>query len=73
MFDVDRFIGESRRAAAVNAPAGVLDVVARAASTPAMWAVIGVDTGREDNSFWRRPPCVADARIEAAALYPTNA
>jgi predicted metal-dependent enzyme (double-stranded beta helix superfamily) len=32
----------------------------------AMWAVIGVYTGREDNIFWRRLPEDADGRIEAA-------
>jgi predicted metal-dependent enzyme (double-stranded beta helix superfamily) len=32
----------------------------------AMWAVIGIYTGREDNIFWRRPPRVLGGRIEAA-------
>jgi predicted metal-dependent enzyme (double-stranded beta helix superfamily) len=32
----------------------------------AMWAVIGIYTGREDNIFWRRPPRVPGGRIEAA-------
>jgi len=32
----------------------------------AMWAVIGVYTGREDNILWRRLPEDADGRIEAA-------
>src|SRR5215469_1568487 len=32
----------------------------------AMWAVIGVYSGREDNIFWRRLPAVADGKIEAA-------
>lgn len=32
----------------------------------AMWAVIGVYGGREDNMLWRRLPGEADGRIEAA-------
>jgi predicted metal-dependent enzyme (double-stranded beta helix superfamily) len=32
----------------------------------AMWAVIGVYTGREDNILWRRLPEEANGRIEAA-------
>lgn len=32
----------------------------------AMWAVIGIYTGREDNIFWRRPPRSPAGRIEAA-------
>ena len=32
----------------------------------AMWAVIGIYTGREDNVFWRRLPTDAPRRIEAA-------
>jgi predicted metal-dependent enzyme (double-stranded beta helix superfamily) len=32
----------------------------------AMWAVIGVYAGREDNILWRRLPDDADGRIEAA-------
>ena len=32
----------------------------------AMWAVIGIYTGREDNIFWRRRPGVAGPGIEAA-------
>jgi predicted metal-dependent enzyme (double-stranded beta helix superfamily) len=32
----------------------------------AMWAVIGIYTGREDNIFWRRPPRGPAGRIEAA-------
>src|SRR4030081_869404 len=32
----------------------------------AMWAVIGIYTGREDNIFWRRVPGVDSGRIEAA-------
>ena len=32
----------------------------------AMWAVIGIYTGREDNIFWRRIANEADGRIEAA-------
>lgn len=32
----------------------------------AMWAVIGVYTGREDNIFWRRLPEDAPAGLEAA-------
>ena len=32
----------------------------------AMWAVIGVYTGREDNIFWRRLPEDSPARLEAA-------
>jgi predicted metal-dependent enzyme (double-stranded beta helix superfamily) len=32
----------------------------------AMWAVIGVYSGREDNILWRRLPDEADGRIEAA-------
>jgi predicted metal-dependent enzyme (double-stranded beta helix superfamily) len=32
----------------------------------AMWAVIGIYTGREDNIFWRRPTGVPGGRIEAA-------
>jgi predicted metal-dependent enzyme (double-stranded beta helix superfamily) len=32
----------------------------------AMWAVIGVYTGREDNILWRRLPDEADGKIEAA-------
>ena len=32
----------------------------------AMWAVIGVYTGREDNILWRRLPDEANGRIEAA-------
>jgi predicted metal-dependent enzyme (double-stranded beta helix superfamily) len=32
----------------------------------AMWAVIGVYTGREDNILWRRLPEDANSRIEAA-------
>jgi len=32
----------------------------------AMWAVIGVYTGREDNILWRRLPEDANGRIEAA-------
>lgn len=32
----------------------------------AMWAVIGVYTGREDNILWRRLPDDANGRIEAA-------
>jgi predicted metal-dependent enzyme (double-stranded beta helix superfamily) len=32
----------------------------------AMWAVIGVYTGREDNILWRRLPEDADGRVEAA-------
>lgn len=32
----------------------------------AMWAVIGVYAGREDNIFWKRLPGDADGRIEAA-------
>jgi predicted metal-dependent enzyme (double-stranded beta helix superfamily) len=32
----------------------------------AMWAVIGVYSGREDNILWRRLPDAADGRIEAA-------
>ncbi len=31
-----------------------------------MWAVIGVYTGREDNTFWRRIPDADDGRVEAA-------
>ena len=32
----------------------------------AMWAVIGIYTGREDNIFWRRIAGETDGRIEAA-------
>jgi predicted metal-dependent enzyme (double-stranded beta helix superfamily) len=32
----------------------------------AMWAVLGIYTGREDNIFWRRLPGAAGGRIEAA-------
>ena len=32
----------------------------------AMWAVIGIYTGRENNIWWRRLPADAGARIEAA-------
>jgi len=32
----------------------------------AMWAVIGVYSGREDNILWRRLPDDADGRVEAA-------
>ena len=32
----------------------------------AMWAVIGVYTGREDNILWRRLPDAADGAVEAA-------
>jgi len=32
----------------------------------AMWAVIGVYAGREDNVFWRRVPGDAHGRLEAA-------
>jgi predicted metal-dependent enzyme (double-stranded beta helix superfamily) len=32
----------------------------------AMWAVIGIYTGREDNIFWRRLPADATRPIEAA-------
>ncbi|HEU5188086.1 MAG TPA: hypothetical protein VFX14_00200 [Methylomirabilota bacterium] len=32
----------------------------------AMWAVIGIYTGREDNIFWRRPAGAPTGRIEAA-------
>lgn len=32
----------------------------------AMWAVIGVYSGREDNILWRRLPDEAEGRIEAA-------
>jgi predicted metal-dependent enzyme (double-stranded beta helix superfamily) len=32
----------------------------------AMWAVIGIYTGREDNIFWRRIADETDGRIEAA-------
>ena len=32
----------------------------------AMWAVIGIYTGREDNIFWRRPAGAPGARLEAA-------
>ena len=32
----------------------------------AMWAVIGIYTGREDNIFWRRIANEADGNIEAA-------
>jgi predicted metal-dependent enzyme (double-stranded beta helix superfamily) len=32
----------------------------------AMWAVIGIYTGREDNIFWRRPPREPGGRITAA-------
>ena len=32
----------------------------------AMWAVIGVYSGREDNMLWRRLPNEADGKIEAA-------
>jgi predicted metal-dependent enzyme (double-stranded beta helix superfamily) len=32
----------------------------------AMWAVIGIYTGREDNMFWRRLPTDATRGIEAA-------
>ena len=32
----------------------------------AMWAVIGIYTGREDNIFWRRIANEADGKIEAA-------
>lgn len=32
----------------------------------AMWAVIGIYSGREDNIFWRRVPDAASGRIEAA-------
>lgn len=32
----------------------------------AMWAVIGVYTGREDNILWRRLPADAHGRVEAA-------
>ena len=32
----------------------------------AMWAVIGVYSGREDNMLWRRLPDEANGRIEAA-------
>ncbi|MEO7687787.1 MAG: hypothetical protein ABIS51_00770 [Sphingomonas sp.] len=32
----------------------------------AMWAVIGVYAGREDNVFWRRVPNDPDGRLEAA-------
>lgn len=32
----------------------------------AMWAVIGIYTGREDSIFWRRPPRAGAGRIEAA-------
>jgi predicted metal-dependent enzyme (double-stranded beta helix superfamily) len=31
-----------------------------------MWAVIGIYTGREDNTFWRRVPGADGGRIEAA-------
>jgi predicted metal-dependent enzyme (double-stranded beta helix superfamily) len=32
----------------------------------AMWAVIGIYTGREDNIFWRRIPGEPGGRVEAA-------
>jgi predicted metal-dependent enzyme (double-stranded beta helix superfamily) len=32
----------------------------------ALWAVIGIYTGREDNIFWRRLPGAPDGSIEAA-------
>jgi predicted metal-dependent enzyme (double-stranded beta helix superfamily) len=32
----------------------------------ALWAVIGVYTGREDNILWRRLPDAANGRVEAA-------
>jgi predicted metal-dependent enzyme (double-stranded beta helix superfamily) len=32
----------------------------------AMWAVIGVYTGREDNIFWRRIPGEANGKLAAA-------
>jgi predicted metal-dependent enzyme (double-stranded beta helix superfamily) len=32
----------------------------------AVWAVIGIYSGREDNTLWRRLPGDADGRIEAA-------
>lgn len=32
----------------------------------AMWAVIGVYTGREDNILWRRLPDETDGKVEAA-------
>jgi predicted metal-dependent enzyme (double-stranded beta helix superfamily) len=108
MFDRDRFIAECQSASAAQGSTGVLDVVARAVSSPpsvlaalgepsrasvqtlhrsneltvlnvcwgpwmcqiphnhAMWAVIGIYTGREDNIFWRRPVGAPAGRIEAA-------
>jgi predicted metal-dependent enzyme (double-stranded beta helix superfamily) len=32
----------------------------------AMWAVIGIYGGREDNIFWRRLPAEAEGKVEAA-------
>jgi len=108
MFDPERFIADCRSVNAAQGSAGVLDLVARAVSTPAdimnafgeprragvqvlhrsgeltvlnltwgpwmcqiphnhaMWAVIGIYTGREDNIFWRRPAGAPARRIEAA-------
>ncbi|MDQ6925177.1 MAG: hypothetical protein M3154_02960 [Candidatus Eremiobacteraeota bacterium] len=32
----------------------------------AMWAVIGIYGGREDNIFWKRVPAGTGGRVEAA-------
>jgi predicted metal-dependent enzyme (double-stranded beta helix superfamily) len=108
MFELDRFIAECRHASAKDGARGVVEVVARAVSSPgdvlravgepgrsevqvlhrsdeltvlnviwgprmcqvphdhAMWAVLGIYTGREDNIFWRRVAGAKERGIEAA-------
>ena len=39
----------------------------------AMWAVIGIYSGREDNILWRRRPGEANGRIEAAGAKALSA
>jgi predicted metal-dependent enzyme (double-stranded beta helix superfamily) len=73
--DVITALGEPRRAGVQvlhrSAELTVLNLVwgSRMCQVPhnhAMWAVIGIYTGREDSIFWRRPPRVPSGRIEAA-------
>lgn len=73
--DVMRALGEPRRAGAQvlyrAADLTVFNLVwgPRMIQLPhdhAMWAVIGIYTGREDNMFWRRLPADSARSIEAA-------
>jgi predicted metal-dependent enzyme (double-stranded beta helix superfamily) len=73
--DVIATLGEPRRAGIEvlhrSAELTVLNLVwgPRMCQLPhnhAMWAVIGIYTGREDNIFWRRPSASPSGRLEAA-------